>query len=184
MHIYFPNMTVSYHAEAEFLQEKKEFELIVEHFSVKIGEEIFTFEPISGYPALFRVTRNLSDDVRTIIAMQHEQGMEISLNGYSFIIDVHSSASHRFKKIISSGVGKYVSQVKVPASMPGLLKSVSVVAGQPIKKGDPLFVLEAMKMENVIKSPISGTVQMLFADTGVAIEKGFVLCTIDHVNKE
>lgn len=184
MHLNFPDMTVSYQAEAEFLQKSTELPLLVEDFSVKIGAEVFTFEPISGYPALFRVSSNLSSEIRTVIAMHHEQGMEISLNGYSYIIDVNHSQHAQFKNIISSGTGKQTSLLKVPAPMPGLLKSISVTTGQTIKKGDPLFVLEAMKMENVIKSPISGIVQTVSAEPGTAIEKGFVLCSIGQANKD
>lgn len=184
MHLHLPDMAVSYRADAEFLQKANDQSLIVNDFSVMIGDDVFTFEPIPGYPALFRVSSENTDEVRTVIAMHHEQGMEISLNGYSYFIEVHDAQQHAFRNIISSGVGKQSTVVKVPAPMPGLLKSVSVEVGQPVKKGDQLFVLEAMKMENVIKSPIAGTLLSIQTESGTAIEKGFVLCTIAPANKD
>lgn len=48
-----------------------------------------------------------------------------------------------------------------------------------VKKGDTLFTLEAMKMENAIKSPIAGTIQHLTAQEGIAVEKGTLLCVVE-----
>lgn len=184
MHLHFPDMAVSYHAEAEFLQKKNEQSVIVKDFSVMFGEDVFTFEPILGYPALFNVRSANSNEVRTVIAMHHDHGMEISLNGYSYFIEVQGSEHHAFRNITASGIGKQSTVLKVPAPMPGLLKSISVQVGQSVKKGDPLFVLEAMKMENVIKSPIAGTLLSIPTESGKAIEKGSVLCTIGPANKD
>jgi len=64
------------------------------------------------------------------------------------------------------------------------LKSISVQVGQSVKKGDALFVLEAMKMVNIIKSPIAGTLLSIPTESGKAIEKGSILCTIGRANKD
>jgi biotin carboxyl carrier protein len=184
MHLHFPDMAVSYHAEAEFLQKKNEQSVIVEHFSAMFGDDVFTFEPILGYPALFKVHSANTDEVRTVIAMHHEHGMEISLNGYSYFIEVQDSEHYAFRNITSSGTGKQNTVLKVPAPMPGFLKSISVQVGQSVKKGDALFVLEAMKMENIIKSPIAGTLLSIPTESGKAIEKGSILCTIGRANKD
>jgi biotin carboxyl carrier protein len=68
---------------------------------------------------------------------------------------------------------KKVNDVKAP--MPGMVFNVLVSEGQDIKKGDPLIVLEAMKMENVLKSPTDGTVKKIAVTKGVAVEKNQVL---------
>jgi biotin carboxyl carrier protein len=59
--------------------------------------------------------------------------------------------------------------------MPGMVLSVSVAEGQQVQKGDPLLVLEAMKMENVIKSPGEGTVKSIAVKAGAAVEKNALL---------
>jgi propionyl-CoA carboxylase alpha chain len=50
--------------------------------------------------------------------------------------------------------------------MPGLVLSVAVVEGQEVKAGEPLAVVEAMKMENVLRAERDGTVKKINAKTG------------------
>ena len=59
--------------------------------------------------------------------------------------------------------------------MPGLVLDIRVVEGDAVKKGDPILVLEAMKMENIIKSPTDGIVKKINVKKGVAVEKSQVL---------
>ena len=55
--------------------------------------------------------------------------------------------------------------------MPGLILSIAVREGQQIKAGTPLLILEAMKMENVIKATGEGTVRRIAVRQGEAVEK-------------
>jgi biotin carboxyl carrier protein len=66
-----------------------------------------------------------------------------------------------------------VSEIKAP--MPGLVLKLFVGDGAEVKKGDNLFVLEAMKMENIIKSPADVTVKAMKIKPGDKVEKGQVL---------
>jgi biotin carboxyl carrier protein len=68
---------------------------------------------------------------------------------------------------------KKINEIKAP--MPGLILDVKVVAGQEIKKGESLIVLEAMKMENSIKAPADGVVKEVKAIKGNKVEKNEVL---------
>lgn len=61
------------------------------------------------------------------------------------------------------------------APMPGKVLSVLVKAGQDVMVGDSLLILEAMKMENVIKSAVDGTIEDVNAKAGLAVEKGELL---------
>ena len=66
----------------------------------------------------------------------------------------------------------------VNAPMPGTILSVNVTAGQAIKRGDVLMVLEAMKMENEIMAPNDGTVATVNVTKGQTVQSGDVLLTI------
>ena len=69
--------------------------------------------------------------------------------------------------------------VKVNAPMPGKILGVKVVAGQAVKKGDVLVVLEAMKMENEIVAPQDGSVASVNTTVGEQVEAGAVLVTLN-----
>ena len=60
---------------------------------------------------------------------------------------------------------------EISAPMPGLIVGLSVEAGQTVQEGDSVLTLEAMKMENAIKSPVSGTVEAVHVRAGDSVEK-------------
>ena len=66
----------------------------------------------------------------------------------------------------------------VNAPMPGTILDVKVTAGQAVKSGDVLMILEAMKMENEIMCPCDGTVASVNTTKGAAVESGTLLCVI------
>ena len=66
----------------------------------------------------------------------------------------------------------------VSCPMPGTILDVRCSEGATVKKGDILFILEAMKMENEIMSPCDGTVRGVSVSKGASVDTGAVLCTI------
>jgi len=67
----------------------------------------------------------------------------------------------------------------VKAPMPGMVLKVLVTPGQQINKGDALVILEAMKMENVLKASSSATVKAIKVNERTAVEKGTVLIELE-----
>ena len=67
---------------------------------------------------------------------------------------------------------------KVDSPMPGTILKVNVAAGQSVKEGDLLVILEAMKMENEIFAPKGGTVTQVLVEKGAAVNTGDVLVVI------
>ena len=66
----------------------------------------------------------------------------------------------------------------VSCPMPGTILAVNVQNGASVKKGDVLFVLEAMKMENEIMAPCDGTVSGVTVTKGSSVDTGAVLCVL------
>ncbi len=67
---------------------------------------------------------------------------------------------------------------EISAPMPGTILKVLVSAGQAIKAGEPVVILEAMKMENEISSPVDGTVTAVCVNQGDSVDAGKVIATV------
>ncbi|HEY6072977.1 MAG TPA: biotin/lipoyl-containing protein, partial [Anaerolineales bacterium] len=65
------------------------------------------------------------------------------------------------------------------APIPGLVSTMAVEAGQPVKKGDRLLVMEAMKMQNTVYAPMEGRVARLLAQVGQSVEAKELLLVIE-----
>jgi biotin carboxyl carrier protein len=78
---------------------------------------------------------------------------------------------------ISEASSRKLNDIKAP--MPGMVLKVLVTPGQAIKKGDPVLILEAMKMENVFKAAADAVVKEIKVTERTAVEKGEVLIVLE-----
>lgn len=67
----------------------------------------------------------------------------------------------------------------VTAPMPGTILAIKVSAGQAVKKGDVICVLEAMKMENDIPAPCDGTIASINVQKGATVAAGDVIASLN-----
>ena len=103
-----------------------------------------------------------------------EKTAEIKVNNNIYRI----TAKDQFDLLLEkSGLGKVnmtrVTELKAP--MPGMVLKTFVSEGMVIRKGDNLFILEAMKMENIIKAATNGHIKSININPGDKVEKGEVL---------
>ncbi|MCX6167855.1 MAG: hypothetical protein NTX65_00825 [Ignavibacteriales bacterium] len=72
---------------------------------------------------------------------------------------------------------KHHSDVKAP--MPGLILKFKKKVGEEIRIGESILILEAMKMENELRSPASGILKQIFFNEGQSVEKDSIILTIE-----
>jgi pyruvate carboxylase subunit B len=106
--------------------------------------------------------------------------MEVEVDGEVFSVRIVSVGGN---KVAVAGImpqkiprGDVAGGIK--SNMQGMVLKVMVSRSAAVKKGDILLVLEAMKMENPIHSPIDGNVSEIFVDTGDVVQNGDVLLAV------
>ncbi|BCS80321.1 biotin/lipoyl-containing protein [Anaerocellum diazotrophicum] len=111
----------------------------------------------------------------------------VTINGKKFEVEVervsngngHMDSSSVSKKVSSDEISRVVTGgTKVSAPMPGKILSVNAKEGQKVKKGDVLFILEAMKMENEIMAPEDGVVEKILVSKGAQVASGDILAIL------
>ncbi len=120
------------------------------------------------------IHQNKSYNVEVVEFDRAEKLAKIKVNGNVYKVQVTTQLDLLLKQLgMDNLIGNKVSQLKAP--MPGLVLNVLVAEGNEVKKGDSLIVLEAMKMENIIKSPADAVVKKIEVVQGDKIEKNTVL---------
>ncbi len=105
---------------------------------------------------------------------KEDKNLRVLVNGQGFELQLRNELDLMLEKLgLNQLAESKVNEVKAP--MPGLVLRLIAGPGQEVKKGDPLLVLESMKMENVIKSPGAGIVDKVLVSAGNAVEKGQTL---------
>lgn len=101
----------------------------------------------------------------------------IALNGVQFQADVVDEARARLANVAGAAHGGAKLQLKAP--MPGLVVKVLCQPGDTVTKGQPLVVLQAMKMENELSLPGDGTITSVHVQAGQTVEQNAVLVTVE-----
>jgi biotin carboxyl carrier protein len=119
-----------------------------------------------------------SVNVEVLEVMSREKKVKLKVNNNIHEVLVEDRFDLLLKEMgMESGAGKEVKDIKAP--MPGLVLDVLVKPGETVEKDSPVVILEAMKMENVIKSPSRGVVKSISATKGNAVEKNEVLLSFE-----
>jgi biotin carboxyl carrier protein len=99
---------------------------------------------------------------------------EVKVNGNTYSVSAKDQFDLLLEQLgMSSKDASKISEIKAP--MPGLVLKVFITEGDVVQKGDNLFILEAMKMENIIKAPADVTIKTSKIKAGDKVEKGQVL---------
>ena len=102
-------------------------------------------------------------------------GSEIRVNGRALSVEIFDPRSMRGRKSGAAGAGPQ----NVAAMMPGKVVRVLVAAGDTIEAGQGLVVVEAMKMQNEIKSPKAGRVVEVKTKPDATVAAGDVMLVIE-----
>lgn len=120
------------------------------------------------------IHENKSYSVEVVDFDRHEKLAKIKVNGNEYEVKVTTQLDLLLKQLgLDNLNANKVAHVKAP--MPGLVLNILAKEGDEVKKGDNLLVLEAMKMENIIKSPTDAVIKKIGVVQGDKIEKNTIL---------
>jgi pyruvate carboxylase subunit B len=128
----------------------------------------------AGSGGVYTVTVN---NVPYVVSMP---GTSAVVNGVSYAVNVtEGTASGAPAPASSPGVpAAGGAAVNVAAPLPGLILRITSKVGDVVKEGDPILVLESMKMETPIKAPASGTITAISVAQGAQVQTGQTLAVI------
>jgi len=160
-------------------------------YSVKTGTQDFKVElnglefQINGLPIEAAVDRistsryivHYKNRCHTIVILEvnkEEKTVDLIINNKQINLKLKDKLDAILEKLgMNQQVGSSIKELKAP--MPGLILEICVTENQEVIKGDPLLVLEAMKMENVIKAQGSGVVKSILVKEKQSVEKNQVV---------
>ena len=95
---------------------------------------------------------------------------QVTFQGEIYAARVEDEREKRLRTALAGSVAEH-QEYHLRAPMPGMVVSVPVYEGQAVNKGDVLLVLESMKMQNELRSPLSGVVARLRVKPGDRVEQ-------------
>ncbi len=111
---------------------------------------------------------------RVAHSAQNEYALEI--DGRHLIVRVDDEVSHRAHHAAGGGAASGTAQIASP--MPGTVVKILVEEGESVAKDQPVVIVEAMKMQNELASPVAGVVQNVSAQPGQAVDARQLICEI------
>ena len=102
----------------------------------------------------------------------------VTINDKVYEVEVEKGKANLIKTTAVAAAPAAAGTTPVNSPMPGTILDVKVAVGQAVKEGDLVCILEAMKMENEIYAPCSGSVAQVLVTKGQSVDTGAPLVTI------
>jgi biotin carboxyl carrier protein len=148
---------------------------------VRLGERDATVrlgpEPTAGMPGIAWIDGRRIEYVRRPTP---DGTTALTLRGRDWHVDVVDQRTHAMR--VQAAKQAAGGDLKITAPMPGLVLAMNVEPGQPVDAGTVVAVLEAMKMQNEIRSPDARVVKSVEAEAGASVSKGDLLMVLSPAN--
>ena len=132
-------------------------------------------DAVRSGPTIYSVIED-GQQFEAMVDEKGAHGFDVLVAGRVFHLE---SIDERTKLLAQSAAPVATGPQTVAAEMPGKVVKVAVPAGEAVREGQGVVVLEAMKMENEITSPIAGRVKEIVVSEGQTVEAGAVLFVVE-----
>ena len=144
-------------------------------YEVTIGGELVHVDAVRSGRTIYSVIED-GQQFEAVVDEKGAHGFDILVGGRTFHLE---SVDERTRLLAGSAVSVVSGPQTVAAEMPGKVVSVSREVGAEVSKGQGVMVVEAMKMENEISSPIDGVVVEIAVSVGDTVEAGATLFVVE-----
>jgi biotin carboxyl carrier protein len=122
---------------------------------------------------------NRSYDVEVVKQRaSHNGDFSVFIYGREFSLYAEDERLAKIREVAGMGAGGYT-QKEVRAPMPGLVTRILKNPGDQVRRGESLILVEAMKMENELKSLVDGTIKEIKVKEGQSIDKNTLLVLLE-----
>ena len=150
---------------------------IIDENELNFGEQKITYEIVKLDSNNFLL--RLDDKVFELTSEKiNGNQFLVNVNNYDFEITVRTALQEKAYKLLESSALHRSHHTEVKAPMPGLILKIKKNPGEKVEQGESVVILEAMKMENDLKSPTSGVIDKIFVAESSPVEKGTALFSI------
>mgnify|MGYP003889879045 FL=1 len=139
----------------------------------RVETKLYAPDILERAPGRFHVLVN-GRSLRLRLIDRDSDGLVMECNGLRYKVGIKTTLEQLLDKMGVATVNNR-GPAKVQAPMPGLVLRVLTQVGAVVAPGDPLIVLESMKMENTLRANGAGTVVEIPVQAGQAVEKGQLL---------
>lgn len=151
------------------------FEVTSEDESLSVNGDLLDWDIVKISDGYFHILLDRkSYKAEVLIADIGTKSFSFKINGKIYSVKLKDKFDLLLEKLgMNNAVAGKVNSIKAP--MPGLIIDLRVKEGDIVKTGDPLLILEAMKMENIIKASGDSVVKSVKVKKGDSVEKNQVL---------
>ncbi len=144
-------------------------------YDVTLDGRTVRVDAVKSGPTVYSIIEN-GKQFEAMVDERGEHGFDVTVRGRLF----HLAAEDERTRLLAESAGAVLTGPQtVMAEMPGKIVKVEVAVGDTVSEGQGIVIVEAMKMENQIPSPIDGVVTEMAVSEGDAVEAGQTLFVVE-----
>jgi biotin carboxyl carrier protein len=149
---------------------------IIDEKHVSVDGKVYEidFESVAGQPVYSLIVDGRSHES---YIYQGDDNWQVLMRGRLYPVQVEDEREKRLRAAAGGGIAE-TGEYHLRAPMPGLVVTIPVTEGQPVKRGEVILILESMKMQNELKAPRDGTIGRIRVRPGETVEQKQTLLSL------